>query len=288
MNWLLTLVILCFPISGILAQEDLSRLEQQGQLMLNSSDSLQRSNARQLFTQQLDSLLALPVSFELDFSKVRSLSCLTSPDGAFRLFTWSIPKLDGSARCAGRLLFNPHKNLITKVLVLTDTQETLSKPGSKKLNENNWYGAVYFQMALKSYKNKNYYILLGWNGSSSLSNKKVIDVLQLGSGKNQVEFGAPIFSGGGHGHRVIFEYSKSASMSLKLTNKGNQIVFDHLAPTERSLTGFFEFYSPDFTVDSYRWKRGRYMFLKNIDAKNIDKNEGNKNKPIEKGIQAPR
>jgi hypothetical protein len=44
------------------------------------------------------------------------------------------------------------------------------------------------------------------------------------------------------------------------------------------------FMVPDFTVDEYRWKKGKYLFRANIDVRNEGKSEGNRNKPVEKGI----
>ncbi|MEZ5172701.1 MAG: hypothetical protein R2850_04145 [Bacteroidia bacterium] len=58
-----------------------------------------------------------------------------------------------------------------------------------------------------------------------------------------------------------------------------------MSPIEAAVSGDAAFMAPDFTVDAFNWKKGRFNYLQNIDARNEGKNEGNQKKPIEKGLR---
>jgi len=267
------------------ASAQVLRLEELGQKMLQSTEASERSFAQIEFASVLDSLMLEPSFFEVDLQDVKSLSALTSPDREIRLFTWNEPQQDGTYNFYGRVLFNPKKSKSIKIIKLNEKKQELARIKTKKLNENEWFGAIYYQIIQKTHKKNTYYILLGWNGNNALSTVKLIDVLQVSKNGIQVSFGAPIFTGDKTLSRIIFEYSEKASMSLKFHENGNRIVFDHLSPINPTLKDQFEFYSPDFTYDSYNWKKGRWIFDKNIDLRNEGLNSGDQRKKPERGLQ---
>jgi hypothetical protein len=274
-----------FLVSTFNSSAQLQRLEELGQKMLQNTEAPERAEAQILFTILLDSLMLEPSFFEKDLQEVKSLSAITSPDRELRLYTWNEPQKDGTYNFYGRILFNPKKAKTNKVIKLKEKKQELARIKTKKLNDQEWFGAIYYQLIQKSHKRNTYYILLGWNGNTALSNIKLIDVLQVSKNGQQVSFGAPIFTGNQTLSRVIFEYSEKASMSLKFQDNGSRIVFDHLSPINTNMKDQFEFYSPDFTYDSYNWKKGKWIFNKNIDARNDGLNAGDQRKKPEKGLQ---
>ena len=71
-------------------------------------------------------------------------------------------------------------------------------------------------------------------------------------------------------------------MSLKYYKRKNQIVFDHISPTKASLKGIEEFYGPDFTLDTFQWKSGKWNGKPNIEMRNENNTDGNKNSTLTK------
>jgi hypothetical protein len=68
---------------------------------------------------------------------------------------------------------------------------------------------------------------LGWKGNTVKSTKKVIEVLSFNKDDKAV-LGMPVFDGNGKTrNRVVFEYTRQASMLLRYVPEQNLIVFDH-------------------------------------------------------------
>ena len=68
---------------------------------------------------------------------------------------------------------------------------------------------------------------------------KLIDVLSIQG--NHVKLGWPLFITKNEKlKRVVFEYSKKATMSLRFEDKYQRIIFDHLSPETPSMAGFYE------------------------------------------------
>jgi hypothetical protein len=284
-NMRLFLPFLCLVIAlNTFGQAEIIRLEEIGQRMLQDENPDIRHQSQLDFSKLIDSLLQNANFFDWDLGKVKSLSAIASPDREFKLYTWNEPLENGEFRFYGRIFFKPVKGEKLMTVKLEDKHKEISKPKNKKLQPSEWFGAVYYQIVKKSHKRTNYYVLLGWNGNSTLSTMKVIDVLVWNPKTESISLGAPIFTGNQTLHRVIFEYAKQSSMSLKYQDKADRIVFDHLSPMSLSMKDQFEFYSPDFTYDSYQWKKGKFHFEKNIDARNDGLNEGNQDKKPEKGL----
>jgi len=118
------------------------------------------------------------------------------------------------------------------------------------------------------YAPKPYYILVGWKGYTVESTKKVIDVLSFTGDKP--ELGLHVFDGNGKTRaRVVFEYNREVSMLLRYVPENNTIVFDHLAPPDPKLKGQRSSYGPDLTYSGYKLKNGRWVYVDNIDLRNM-------------------
>ncbi len=232
----------------------------------------------------LDSLLLMPSGWEARFDTIRSISAIKAPDETFWLFTWNVPQEDGTYLFFGRIRMKNQGKEAGKLIVLNDASSQLTKVGTKVLRPEEWYGALYYKIIKTRYKKTSYYTLLGWDGNTAFSNKKLIDVLSFGSDLSP-RFGAPIFDDGKRvRHRVFFEHAEKASMSLRYQEKTGLIIFDHLAPSQPSLEGQYEFYSPDFTTDAFRFEKGKWVFIANHEARNEDEGAGKPVK-IERGLQ---
>ena len=282
------LLLFCFLAhSAAYAQNTNDTLEFWGKRMLNDPNEHVRLAAQERVAALVDSLLLQPISWNLDFSGVKSIAILTAPDERFRMFNWNVPYNDGSYQFFGRIQIKPTKKTPYTVIHLHDASAEISKAGSKTLTPDQWFGALYYNIIRTSHKKNVYYTLLGWDGNTAFSNKKLVDVLKLEPG-NTVVFGAPIFDDGKRSrHRVFFEHAERVTMSLRYQEKNNWIVFDHLAPSQPSLMGQYEFYGPDFTFDAFRWEKNRWKFMPDVDVRNESLNEGRQTKKPERGLRPP-
>jgi hypothetical protein len=178
------------------------------------------------------------------------------------------------------------KKGIGKTIVLNDESDKIRDPEKKSLNATQWYGALYYKIIYTKYKRRKTYTLLGWDGNTALSNRKIIDIIMI-NGKN-VKFGLPVFQEDkGLKHRILLEYAEDAAVSLRYYDSIKHIVFDHLVPPNSTLEGQFEFYGPDFSTDAYMFEKGKWRFIRNFEARN-DKEEQKKLKKPEQGLTKPR
>jgi hypothetical protein len=84
-------------------------------------------------------------------------------------------------------------------------------------------------------------------------------------------FGMPVFEGDSerpNAKRIIFEYTRQASMLLNFDQNTASIVFDHLAPPAPGLKGRYDMYGPDMSYDAYKLVNGRWKFQEDLPLKN--------------------
>ena len=62
-------------------------------------------------------------------------------------------------------------------------------------------------------------------------------------------------------------YSKNSignKWICKFEKKYKRIIFDHLSPQSPNLKGLYSFYVPDFSYDSYQWKRNSWNLYTDV------------------------
>ena len=284
----IALGLILFSSTIITAQNPIDTLEFYAKKMLNDPIESERLESEDRVSFILDTLLKSTNSWDISFAQIKSLSILTSPDNRFKLYTWNVPLDDGTYYFFGRVQLRSHRKFPYSVIDLKDASGEITKASSKILQADQWFGALYYNIIRKSSKRKVYYTLLGWDGNSSMSNKKLIDVMLI-TPKNTITFGAAIFDDTkGLRNRVFFEHSERVTMSLRYQENKDWIVFDHLAPSQTSLEGQYEFYGPDFTFDAFQWEKNRWVFKANVDVRNEGLNEGKQTKKPERGLPAPK
>lgn len=225
------------------------------------------------FTQTLKKVLQQDGAFDYGFPKLsKKMSTITSPDKVFRIFNWNIEDSykEHNFYCL-ILTFNKKENKYT-IIELKDNFRRTFDAENKLLDHRSWYGALYYEIIPNGKGNKTSYTLLGWNGNNQTSTKKIIEVLEFMSA-DKIKFGAPIFKYEKETKkRVILEYSKHATVSLKYSEKKDdrRIVFDHLSPENPQAEGIKEFYHPDGTFNALVWKNGKWILEQDVDVR-LDK-----------------
>ncbi len=239
-----------------------------GKQMINNETDVERINANYEFIKTLVTALKVPNSFLYKFDSVKSVRIENSPDNRFRIISWHIVNDDGSYRFYGTVQVNTGGQL--QMYPLNDYSPMLKHPEDSVTSNVKWYGAQYYKI-IPVYSPKLYYVLLGWKGNNEKSTKKVIDVLSMVNEKPQ--FGLPVFEE--HGKtldRVVFEYTRQASMLLKYEPDQNLIVFDHLSPPDAKQKNDPQSYGPDLSYDGFKLKNGKWVLVENLDMRNIPQN----------------
>jgi hypothetical protein len=279
-NIKLTLLIVLLPFLGI-AQElsglfssEIDSLNKYGKEIIESSTDEQKAAANTKFKAVLEEVLANNASFDADFSKVEKISVLKAHQ--LKIYNWTLPHTDGTYTYFAFIQFKTaDKKLIVTELI--DKSAELDKLETKTFTANTWFGALYYEIIHDKKIGEDYYTVLGWDGNNLMTNKKVIDVIVVDN-KGNIKLGAPIFKMEKRTQRrVIFEYSKNASMSLKYHPKQQQIIFDFLVPSSSRVKGIYEYYGPALdTFDALTLNKNKWVYEKDVKIQ-LDKSAKDKN-----------
>jgi TonB family protein len=235
--------------------------------VVNANNDTERLMSNDSFVIALEKVLQKEESFRMDFDSLKQTGILLSPDHAFRMITWNLPFDDETHKYYCYIQVPARKKKKYAVYKLTDKSDQISSPQRKSLDKNNWFGALYYEIIPFPVNGKMYYTLLGWDGNNSLTRKKIIDVLYFAS-NGEPKFGDDIFFKGKiPAKRVIFEYAAQAAMSLRYHPERNQIVFDHLSPSQPEMEGMFQYYGPDFSYDAFEWEKGKWVYKEDVDVR---------------------
>lgn len=275
-----TLLIVLFPFLGV-AQElsglfssEIDSLNKYGKEIIESSTDEQKAAANSKFKAVLEEVLTNNASFDADFSEVEKISVLKAHQ--LKIYNWTLPHTDGTYTY---FAFTQFKTTDEKVIVteLIDKSAELEKLETKTFTANTWFGALYYEIIHDKKIGEDYYTVLGWDGNNLMTNKKVIDVIVVDN-KGNIKLGAPIFKMEKRTQRrVIFEYSKNASMSLKYHPKQQQIIFDFLVPASSRVKGIYEYYGPALdTFDALTLTKNKWVYEKDVKIQ-LDKSAKDKN-----------
>lgn len=233
---------------------------------------IERYESNAGFIKTLVNSLKTPGSYTYDFDSLKQISIVRSPDNLFRIFSWQIPLSDGTYRFFGTIqMATPDGKL--KLFPLIDATDNITDV-NEITDSKKWYGTRYYEIVPIINKGKStYYVLLGWKGHNQKTSKKVLDIMTFD--KERVVFGKSVFEEPKTKtvkNRIVFEYNKLNSMTLRLDKKVGMIVFDHLAPFDPEMKGNFEYYASDSSFDGYKVYGDKLRLVENVELKN-DPNE---------------
>jgi hypothetical protein len=254
-----------------------------GNKFINDPDDLERKNANYRFIRMLVAALKVPHSYNYSFEAVKAISVLNAPDNRFRIFSWHVMNQDGSYRYYGTIQMNSGDKLL--MYPLEDYSPLLKNPEDSVTDNHKWYGAQYYKI-IRANPDKPYYVLLGWKGNNVKSTKKVIEVLSFNR-DNKPVLGMAVFNDKTKNRkRVIFEYTRQASMLLKYVPDESLIVFDHLSAPDEKMKDQPETFGPDLSYDGYRLKNDQWVLEENLDMRNIP--QSNDAELVDPKVQAKR
>lgn len=208
-----------------------------------------------------------PSHFDDELDSVPFLGQLSSSDDAVKMLCWNIAFENGALQYHCVMRHRPTKETVA-VTVFQDNESDWNHIERKPVRPNDWYGALYYNILSNRYRGKTYYTVLGWDGKDNITNRKVVDVINI-QGKSVI-LGASIFKDDKDRptNRLIYEYANDVSMALNYDDKEKMIIMDHLAPEDSRFEGQYQFYGPDFSYDALEFKKGEWVLLKDVFAKN--------------------
>ena len=200
--------------------------------MRKDSTTEMRLIANTEFIPKLVAGLKTPQSFLYKFDSLKNMSIVEAPDHSFRIFTWMVvlDNVNFNYLYFGAIQKNNTEKL--ELLPLIDGSAEMSSPEVQITDNEKWYGCIYYGIHQYTYNNTNYYILFGWDGNNTRSDKKIGDVLYFNNGKPS--FGAPIFNIPNFSNelvmrnRLILEFKEGAIVNLSFNKDKDMILYDFL------------------------------------------------------------
>ncbi|MFN3301273.1 MAG: hypothetical protein ACK41Z_13865 [Sediminibacterium sp.] len=209
-------------------------------------------------------------SFHYCFDSLKTISRLYAPDSSFRIITWQLMKDFSYYRYKGAIQMNT-KDGSLKLIPLYDGADFTENPYDSIRTNQNWIGAVYYNIIQKEYNNKKYYTLLGYDENDARSTKKWIEVLHF-----DLE-GKPLFGGKFFNYpndnnkpkqpvsRFCLEFKKQANAKLNYDAKLDRIVFVKLI-SESNEPNKKHTLVPYGTVEGFKWEYGRWVYIPEYEA----------------------
>ena len=232
-------------------------------------------------TEEFDIILNKEGSFNYPFDSIFPMGKIVSEDKLVRIFTWFAIRADGTHIHFGYIQHHNTKMDKIQLYPLIDKSDTIPENiENLSFDNNNWLGATYYDIieSESSFYGKTY-TLLGWDGNNIYTKKKIIETLMFVN-DDKPKFGVALFPINNTKHkRLIYEYSRMASMMLKYDTQQHMIVMDHLAPTKSLYNDNPQFYGPDLSVDALKFENELWIYFPSIDYKpNTKKNKKRFNK----------
>jgi len=236
-----------------------------GDSIIDGSNEWVRMDALTDFIPLFKHALKFPGSYNYPFDSLRFMFKIIAPDNTFKIYSWVLKFDNRTFRYYGAIHFNDPVKL--KLIPLFDKSNTIPYDMEEDtiLNNETWFGCLYYEMGMTKKGKKTYYILLGWDGYNSIGNKKIVEILTFDNDGKPV-FGAPIIKMDKTTvlNRKVFQYNSSAVFSLKFIPGTKVIAFDNLIPPEEKNKGKLWTYIPDGSCDYFEIGKGKLNFKKDL------------------------
>ena len=236
--------------------------------MVNGLTTAKRLRSDSILVRTFVRALLVNNSFYYPFDSLQTISKIYPPDSTFRIFTWQIKKDDYMYLQKGVIqMKTPNGEL--KIFPLFDASMFTAKPLDSVRTKDTWIGAIYYKIIQKTFNDKTYYTLLGFDDFSVSSNRKWMEVLTFNE-NGQPVFGGPFISFKEDTlnkkpvqKRFNIEYKKEARTSFNYNPELDMIIFDHLI-SETDEPEKKETYIPDGDFEGFKWKNGQWVHVDKV------------------------
>ena len=229
-----------------------------------AAEANERFRSDSVFIKMLVRALKQNNSFYYPFDSLQTISRIYAPDSSFRIFTWELKKDEYVYIQHGAIQMHTADGSL-KLFPLHDASMFSKNPDDSVRSANNWIGAIYYKMILKTFNNKKYYTLLGFDDYTISSTKKWMEILTFND-NNEPVFGGPYISfkedTAKRPTQVRFnlEYKKEASVRFNYDPELDLIVYDNLI-SETNEPEKKDTYIPDGDFEGFKWKDGQWVHV---------------------------
>ncbi len=250
--------------------------------MYNTAMDEPRIEASYLFIRTFKQFIKTPQSYQHPCNKLKDkITILQTPDRKLKIYNWEVQRGPIEKRYYAVIQLQDGS-----FIPLVDVSEQIIRGAEDSvLSGTRWYGALYYQVIQQDIAGQPIYFIMGWNGSTMNSEKKIVEAFGFDS-KGRGIFGAPVFNIIERGkrkqvNRFILEYQKGSKVSMRYDEDFKQIVFDHcesqIGDPAKKYT-----YSPDGTYDGLIWDGQSWKMNENVIQIDIRENG---NAPVDKPIK---
>jgi hypothetical protein len=239
-----------------------------GRQMIMEKTATQRFTADSVFIRRLVRSLKTPNSFYYPFDSLETVSRIYAPDSSFRIFSWQWARDDDYFRQRGAIQMKTSDGSL-KLFPLVDMSEFTTAPQDSIRTGSNWIGAIYYGIVMKSFNNKKYYTLLGYDDNNMRSTKKWIEVLSFDESGRPI-FGGPYFSlkdGNANASasiaRYCLEYKKDGRAKMNYDKDMDMIVYDHLVSENNEPDKQYTMV-PDGDYQGFKWQNGKWVLVDKV------------------------
>ena len=232
-----------------------------------AEESSDRFRSDSFFVKSLVRALKQNNSFYYPFDSLQTISHIYAPDSSFRIFTWQLKKDEYVYMQQGAIqMRTPDGSL--KLYGLHDASMFTRNPLDSIRNVNNWIGAIYYRIVLKTFQNRKYYTLLGFDDFTISSTKKWMEILTFNE-RGEPVFGGPYVSFKEDSAkkptqlRFNIEYRKEASVRFNYDPELDMIIYDNLI-SETNEPDKKDSYIPDGDFEGFRWKEGQWVHVDKV------------------------
>lgn len=239
--------------------------------MIMDKTAVERFAADSVFIRMFVKALRTPNSFYYPFDSLQTISRIYAPDSSFRIFSWQWERDEDYFRQRGAIQMKTADGSL-KLFPLLDMSEFTTAPEDSVRTGNNWIGAIYYGIILKTFNNKKYYTLLGFDDNNMRSTKKWIEVLSFDESGRPL-FGGPFFSlkdskdsSVNHSRtlaRYCMEYKKEGRARMNWDKEMDMIVFDHLVVEQNQANQPFN-RVPDGDYQGFKWQNGKWDLVDKV------------------------
>lgn len=236
--------------------------------MITNPNSSQRFIADSIFIRLLVKSLRNPNSFYYPYDSLETVSRIYAPDSTFRIFSWQFNRDDSYFRQRGAIQMLTADGSL-KLFPLLDMSEFTAAPQDSVRTAANWVGAIYYGLIMKTFNDKKYYTLLGYDDNNIKSTKKWIEILTFDA-KGQPVFGGPYFTMNNFKGkadslltRFCLEYKKEGRARMNYDQEMDMIVYDHLI-SEDNTPDRKNTLVPDGDYEGFKWANGRWQHITKV------------------------
>lgn len=251
--------------------------------IVNGKEAAERFRADSNFTKMLVRALQQPYSFNYPFDSLQTISHLYAPDSSFRIFTWQVVRDEKVFRRHGAIQMKTSDGSLKLFPLLDKTTLTEDINNAVTTNEN-WIGAIYYQVIENIFNGKKYYTLLGYDENGFRSSKKRIEILYFNQ-ENKPVFGGQFFSFQKDPtpkplqSRFAIEYKKQTSARMRYDSELGIIIYDHLI-SEDNLPDKKYTYVPDGDYEGFKWENGKWVHIDKVFTFKLQEGQAPVEKPL--------